>query len=432
MSALPGCRVVALYFYPMKTHVLLSFDRHRNAPIEALGILRYMEKGLDDSFCTTLVDEACYRNYLLASARKSQFFEQGPLADQILTKLKNQQIIPNQDFYTAAIQIWKNSALNRLFTEKTELSIARTVELLQELSLAHHRSTLVSIKPTTQNYNDVLEALAASRKAVSRDIAETLVKVMEDSSNSTTDIQPDADTYKWLLSVHTASRAPDKLQVSKQALERMKESFVKKDEESQSPIVGVYNAFIQVCASMKADNSCLQEALGAVSEMQSLYGLKPDSQTYANLLRVCKNQLVVGPERSRIVQSIFDGCCEEGLVDEDVLKSLKAATSEEQYDRMVVFVSEGEEGIRTVPDEWTANVGGSGQVAASGRKLKAAPLTVEGRFTVTTAMKEDRMRKLRSKVNQRVLQGGRLKLNRKKMGEAIIIQLDEEALSKLN
>ena len=100
-----------------------------------------MENANEKSYCTTPVDQTCYRNYLMASARKSQLPEQGLLADQILTKLKNQQIIPDLHFYTAAIQIWKNSALNPLFAQKREVNIARAVELLQELSVAHHRSS---------------------------------------------------------------------------------------------------------------------------------------------------------------------------------------------------------------------------------------------------------------------------------------------------
>ena len=207
-------------------------------------------------------------------------------------------------------------------------------------------------------------------------------------------------------------------------MERMKRILDDKD-------VGVYNAFIRVCASAAPDNNfnILQEALLAVEEMRSLYGLESNSETYANLLRVCQKHLEVGPERSRIVQSIFEGCCEEGLVDEEVLKSLKAATSEGQYFNMVVSVSEGEEGTRIVPESWTSNVGVKRRVTASGRK--AVPLTVEGKRTVTTAMKEDRMRKLRSKSNQRILRGGRLKVDRKKLGEPIIIKLDEEALAKV-
>lgn len=409
----------------------------RNAPMKALGILRIMEYAYDNSHCTVAPDEACYKHYLVASARKSLVPEQGPLAEQILAKLKSQSIVPDQDCYTAAIRIWKNSALNRLFGEKREHAITRAVEMLQELSMAHHRSTLVSIRPTTENYNDALEALAQSRKSVSKTVAESLVKVMEESfaENEESEIRPNAETYQWLLLVYAKSRSADKLQSANEALQRLKDATAKSksmDSTNQSQIVDVYNAFLRVCESMPPEEGqeILQDSLGAVEAMRSSYDLKPNSQTYAKLLDVCKRHLEVGTERSRIVKSIFDACCEEGLVNEPVLQSLKAATSDEQYFQLVLAVSEEVEGNRMVPEDWSRNVGVQRKVTASGRK--AAPLSVDGRFTVTKAMKEYRMRKLRSKNNQRVLQGGRVKLDPKKRGEAIRIELDEEALAKLN
>lgn len=412
----------------------------RNAPMKAMGILRIMEYAYDNSHCSVAPDEDCYKHYLMASARKSLVPEQGPLAEQILAKLKSKSIVPDQDSYTAAIRIWKNSALNRLFGEKREHAITQAVERLQELSLAHHRTSLVSIKPTTQNYNDALEALAQSRKSVSKTIAETLVKVMEESyaEDEESEIRPNTDTYKWLLLVYAKSRSANKLQSAKEVLERLKDSLAKSeaakpvDSLNHSQIVDVYNAFLRVCEAIPSENrqEILQESLGAVEAMRSTYELKPNSHTYAKLLDVCKRQLEVGTERSRIVKSIFDGCCEEGLVNEPVLQSLKAATSDDQYFQLVLAVSEGVDGTRMVPEDWSRNVGVQRKVTASGRK--AAPLSVDGRFTVTKAMKEYRMRKLRSKSNQRVLQGGRLKLDRRKRGEAIKIELDEEALAKVN
>jgi predicted nucleic acid-binding Zn finger protein len=400
--------------------------------MKAASLVRILEYAHGMGFCSVPVDETVYRYYLMALSRWSVVPEQGPLADQVINKLKERQIVPDSVSYGAAIRTHKNTARNPLFAMGRETSITRAVELLEEVSLAHHRSALVSVKAETQNYNDVLEALASSGKAVSKDIAETLVKVMEVSPEGD-DIRPNAESYRWLLAVHAHSKAQDKLESARNALERMKATItVKQDADHESEhgkaIVAVYNAFLDVCASVSENQinptELLQESLEAVEELKSLYSLKPDPRTYANLFEVCKKHIALGAERDRIVESIFESCRNEGLVDSRVLRALKAVTSEELYMELVISHSTVEDGIRMVPESWTTRaVGVQRVVTADGRK--AVPLSVDGRFTVTKAMKEYRMRKLRSHVNRNVLHGGRMKLSKKEMGEYIHIKLDE-------
>ena len=401
-----------------------------------------MEYAESNKFCSISVDETCYRYFLQASARAAIIPEQGPLADQILNKLKDRQIVPDGKTYGAAIRTWKNAARNPLYGASREHSVTRAVELLEEVTVAHQRSATRMVKPTTRHFNDVLEALAESNKATSRGIATALVDVMENSisddntDDAFTDILPNSETYKWLLLVHAKSRKQDKVESASQVLDRVKANLAivaEYSEKLEDDLVGVYNAFVEVCASVKMgaertnNSEVLQSALEAVAELRSLYGLNPNSQTYANLLKVCETQLDVGSERFRITEGIFQSCCEEGLVDEIVVKALKSAASDEQYSELVISRSDSVEGTRMVPEDWTKNVGVNRVITADGRK--AMPLSADGRYTITRAMKEFKMRKLRSKVNQRVLQGGRLKLDKKQIGKPMRIYLDEEAMA---
>jgi len=425
----------------IKNH-LSSSHRDKNTPVKAMGMLRIMEYAESKRHCGVIIDETCYRYFLQASAKAAVLPEQGPLADQILNKLKQRQIVPDGDCYGAAIRIWKNAALNPLYGMTREHNVTRTVELLEELSTAHQRSALAMIRPTTEHFNDVLEALSASDRAVSRDIAATLVDVMEsaineDSDSALVDIRPNIDTYKWFMLVHSKSKRPDKIESAKQVLERVKANLTTVAEDNarlEDSLVGVHNAFVQVCASYQAGSDernsrmtgeeVLQNALRAVEDLRTVYGLSPNSETYANLLGVCKTQLEVGSKRSRIMEDIFQSCCAEALVDESVLQALKSTTSGEQYYELVVSKSDIVEGTRMVPEDWTCNVGVNRIITADGRRAK--PLSVDGRYTITKAMKEYKMRKLRSKANQRVLQGGRLKLDKKRIGKPIKIHLDKD------
>ena len=410
-----------------------------------MGVLRIIEYAYSQKFCSVAVDEACYRYFLQANARAAIIPEQGPLADQVITKLKERQIVPDGETYGAAIRTWKNAALNPLFGASREHSVTRTVELLEEVTIAHQRSSLRMIKPTTEHFNDVLEALATSSKASSRDTATALVDVMENSiseengEEAFTEIRPNSETYKWLLLVQARSRKQDKVEPASQVLERVKENIATVAETSkklEDDLVAVYNAFLEVCASVKTNRNedverpntseVLQRALEAVAELRSVYGLNPNPKTFANLLQVCETQLDVGSERSRITEEVFRSCCEEGLVNETVLKALKSAVSGQQYIELVISQSDPIEGTRIVPDLWTRNVGGERIITADGRKGR--PLSTDGRYTITKAMKEYKMRKLRSKANQRVLQGGRLKLDKKQIGKPMRIHLEDEAL----
>lgn len=416
--------------------------RDKNAPLKALSILRLMESAYAQSYCSVAVDETCYRYYLMTSARRPVVPELGPLADQILNKLKDRQIVPDAVCYGAAIRTWKNSALNPLFGDSREVSVGRAVALLEELTLAQHRSTLRHVKATTDHYNDALEALSASFRPDAVDKAEELLKTMEDSivtynaENATnkSDIQPDANSFRWCIEAFAKNKRPNKVELAKRLLDRMSSSYETsvKRKSSDESIAGSYNAFIRVCASARisenedSNHQMLGEALQAVQEMRSLYGIQPSSETYAELVTVCKNLLTLGNDRSRAIQSIFQTCCEEGLVDERVLFALKIATSAEQYASLVISKSENVEGTRMVPEEWTRNVGKERVITAQGRR--SAPLSVDGRYTITKAMKEYKMRKLRSKVNQSVLQGGRMKLDPKQRGKPIRIKLEDDAM----
>jgi hypothetical protein len=430
-------------------HIICARQKHyrdRYAPIKALSILRIMEQSHAKGFCSSPPDETCYRYYLLTSARRAVVPELGPLADQILNKLKDKQIVPCAESYGAAIRTWKLAALNPLFGDSRETSVRRVVELLQELTLAHHRSALRSVKPTTIHYNDALEALAASHHREALEQAQALLKTMQESSaadENSSDILPNADSYKWVLEAHVKSKEPNKLESAKTILQCMQDNYCHDKTASNNPntklaletansIVGAVNAFVRVCASVRPTSTeqntqVLREALRAVRELHSTYHVHPNSESYAEVLRVAKNLLSVGKERSRILKDIFQTCCDQGLVDEHVLQALKGAASEDQYIEWVIAESQDVEGTRMVPEQWTRNVGARKVITAAGRR--SPPLSVDGRYTVTKAMKEFRMRKLRSRVNQRVLQGGRLKLDEKSRGKAIRIRLEDDFYS---
>lgn len=395
----------------------------------------------------------------------------GPLVDDILFKMKGRLMVPDSDCYGAAIETFKNCALifgaddtpHVVKTAKTsavmevstlrEWSVKRTLGLLAEMRVANQRSTSVSVRVRTNHFNDAIEALTVSSDRHRTQQADQFLKYLEEeidgSDESLSDRDelgkdnvkpmPNLDTYRLVLNVWNSSNACDRVPQAKALLWRMRNNckvlfshasncYGKKKTIEQ--VVEVFNSFVNVCASSEVNDEeegmrILGEALAEMKAMPKILGgcgddhlVRPNSATYAALLEACKNLLPIGKERGRLVEMVFRMCCDDGMVNDSVLKSLKDAASSDLYTRLVVSSSANTSGgnvdsavkdekIRAVPEAWTINALGGKVVTSDGNR--APSLSIEGRLTVTKAMQDFKMRRIRSKKNQNLLRGGRLK-----------------------
>jgi hypothetical protein len=385
------------------------------SPGKAMSVIRIMDLSFEKEITQVQADAACYRYVLLTAAQRPALPDLGPMVDDILTAMKEKFIVPNRACYGAAIRTWKNCALNPEFTEFRENCVKRTLELLSEMKVAHNRSTSVSVQPTTANVNDVIEALSMSIHHRKTELAEALLETMERgiSEDSRADFpEPDADSYRLALDVWASSESSDKVSRGKAILYRMLENHdaLFSRLHKQDSIVAAFNSFVRVCGSKNARGNAdgmqvLRVSLSAIERMRQIDRATPNAETYASLLECCEKLLPMGKERSGIVEKIFRLCCADGMVDDTVLKQLRTAATSDQYSRLVVSPSEDIEGTKMVPEAWTLNALGKRVVTADGRK--GVPLSIDGRLTVTMAMQDFKMRRLRDKRNRDLLHGGR-------------------------
>ena len=150
-----------------------------------------------------------------------------------------------------------------------------------------------------------------------------------------------------------------------------------------------------------------REALAAIGMMQKEGNLRPNPGTYTALLDACDNLLSGSSEKKAVVEKIFALCCNDGLVDGKVLQRMRKVATEDQYSSLVVAFSEDIDGTKVVPAKWSANAIGGRVVSSDGRKT--TQLSVDGTPAVTSSLSEFKMRRLRSRKNRNLLQGGRLK-----------------------
>ncbi|EEC50514.1 predicted protein [Phaeodactylum tricornutum CCAP 1055/1] len=361
----------------------------RMAPTKAESVLQLMDYAYNNGITFLQPDITCYRCVLVTAARRRSLPELGRLVDNLLMRMKERLMVPDTLCYQSAITTWKNVALNHEFPENVELGVRRTIELLTEMKLAESRSTLVSVKPSTINYNDVIEALTASSHPRRIQQAQHLLSEMESEffKRGNNLLKPSANSYRLMIEVLNSVASVKRVVEAKAVVLKMSDKFDElfdashmSRKENKAVVVATFNAFIRLCATtpVEAEDEgmrILREALAVVDKMRSHVVLEPNSATYAALLEACKDLLPIGPERRRLVEMVFRVCCDEGMVNHIVLKELRDAATSEQYTKMVVAYGEEMEGKRMVPEAWTIKALGDRVCTEDGRKAK--PLGVD-------------------------------------------------------
>lgn len=386
----------------------------KNSSSKVYSVLQIMITAYAKGHTDLRPDLQCYRDALITMSRRHNVEGVGELADEVLKEMKEQMMYPDTECYRSAILTWKHVAMSSDSLDP-EYAIKRTQELLLEMTEAYHRTNQIIIQPTTEDYNNVLQSLSLSKSQNSVNYAQRLFQTLKKESSQIGG--PDAQSYRCMLGVWRTSRSPLKVTHAEQLLEEVKEIY-RKDEswrEIKSPhyryIVDVFTAFVRVCGSQNFCNredmhertKVMTTSLRILKDMRKM-GLTPNSDTYTALIEACDRILPInGKERQRVLEYIFLLTCEEGFVNQILLETLKSVTSSYLYTRLVVSKSSPMNDTKKVPQSWTRNVKGYRE----GNKVM--PLCIHGNFTFTKSAAEYRMRKLRQRTNQKLLQGGRLK-----------------------
>lgn len=389
-------------------------------------------------------DDKCYRHFLQTAAATaaatvnsksnskigltvSKATNLGKLVDEILMNMKEGQIIPDQTCYTCAIEVWKNCAhiihaidnndhnnsSGSFDDEDTEIDhafllqireecIKRAIDLLHEMAIAHYRSADVFVKPSTRNYNDVIEALSISTNPQSKLQAEKFLKAMEhtvesyqendDKGNSnnlnskinttgTTDLRPDANSYHLVmktlsnsvitsssgdLSKNTKYAVSSGLSVLKRMTKDNLYNSIIKPRSTRDEIREVFNEFVRLCGvatssslstgddgkltnDMANEMVFLKTALSAVQRMKVLDDdkddiVEPNSATYLALLNAAQTKLSNDVCKSNrreqlfVKEEIFKACCDDGYIDNKILQQLRE-TETNLYAKLVLSIN---------------------------------------------------------------------------------------------
>ena len=149
---------------------------------------------------------------------------------------------------------------------------------------------------------------------------------------------------------------------AKTVLQKMIEMY-EADTSRAKPNTFVYTAVLNSCAYAIGDDAekadAMQIATTTFDELcNSRYG-KPNHVTYAAYLTACRNLLPAGGTRAASMTSVFQKCCEDGQVNDLIIRRLESALTKEQLREL--YQSVGLEGgqdmeLSQLPAEWKQNV----------------------------------------------------------------------------
>jgi hypothetical protein len=377
-----------------------------------MSVIRLMNSTHESEQSATRPDEECFRYVLRTAAGRPELYDIGTLVDEVMLLMRERFLLPDGESYGCSIRTWRNCVIHPDYHDDGSMAAHRALDLLSDMLLARGRSSTVSVKVRTSNVNDVLQILSVSRLYRRVENAESLLEHMEKANDDSPYPKPNANSYRFMFDVYRNSQAKDRISRASHVLDKMIVHFTEPTtcSKHKGRITSAFNSYVQVCASAKVgdDNEgirILGMVLEGVERMRHLKEFAPNAQTYSSILGCCGNLLPPSSQRGLFMERIFAFCCQDGMVDENVLTQLRTLGTSDQYARLVIAHSTTIEGTKVVPEQWTINALGTRVVTEDGRR--ATPLSIDGRLKVTRAMQEFKMRRLRDKRNRKLLEGGR-------------------------
>ena len=245
----------------------------------------------------------------------------------------------------------------------------------QALELLQRMLDDKEIEPTTVTFNTVMKIIARSSLENAAQRCEGLLEEMEQAGNS---LKPSGISYSICISAWGYSRAPERFDRMQQLLTRMEKASKggtqdhNNTKEGLATIVSFNNVLIGCCHGSKADRErALQCILETLSHLRRLSDIKPNQNTYPNIMNSIGLATKPGERRDSLLLGEFEQCANDGLVCPNVVESIQQFSP----NILLARLSEGA-AVNTneivqfdqLPKEWSRNVDPKMKRAPNNRK----------------------------------------------------------------
>ena len=242
---------------------------------------------------------------------------------------------PSHDNHFCFYSITFNAVLDSWARSGDKRAPYRAEQILnhmEELS----RSGYGGVAPDTYTYNTLINCLAKSQERGAASRAEQILVVMTQRYQAGDTIKPNCRTYTSVIDAHAKSGEAGAARRAEHLLNTMLELNQQTGDYEIAPNAHTANAVMNACAFTKIEADrpeALSIAFRVFEWLSTQTTMHPDAYTYTILLSVCSNLLPRQDRGSRYAyaQNLFQRCCNEGYVNDYVLRKLKQCVTEEEY-----------------------------------------------------------------------------------------------------
>jgi len=187
------------------------------------------------------------------------------------------------------------------------------------------------VKPSRITYNSVISCYASNPPPNAMERVDALLGEMKqlaiDESDDRSSLAPDVVTYGSYLGCLAKSRVPNKAQRAHKIVLEMEEEALAGNDNIR-PNVLIYHQALRSCAftntkDTKFRRQALKVAVALLTKIRDdASNIEPLPNTYDLCIWACCG-LTRGEELARLLERIFQMCCEDGCLSDQVLRRLR-------------------------------------------------------------------------------------------------------------
>jgi len=263
----------------------------------------------------------------------------------------NDSVRPNTVCFATVIKAYSRSR---------QMGSAQRAEEILKWMFEVYKAGNQEVKPNTIAFTSACEAWSRSGSDDAVERVEGLINWMKELSNrGYKDIKPNEYTYNSLLTAIARSKHPDKADRALKIVD-----FMQSDPNLTENIFN-YNNVLLACAythGTPADRfNALKVAIVALEKaMKRARRNERMNITYGVFFQACANLTQTEDEKikiEKIVENVFHKCCDHGQIDEQLLKQVRKASTQQLYLRLFgSFKNFPRVTLRDIPSEWQKNV----------------------------------------------------------------------------
>ena len=350
---------------------------------EASGLLKHMLMRLNDTNHkhSAVAPDTVVFNAAIHAWASSKDPRAGKRAMDLLEQMKalssKYDTMPDLKTYNTVISAWAHSG-DKNGAPQTE----RLVQEMQDIQNQRNKITSGAkndddrdgtndslVAADTVTYNSLLLAWSRSPLPGAAERVEKILEYMIKSGKN--DIAPDTVSFSTVMDCVAKSKEPNKARRTRALLDRLEHLYRESGRRDLRSTTISYNTVLNACAfsalgtSEEERREAMTIAVRTFGSMDSSYpsrysskyaGVAPDTVTYGNMLKCIANLVPKGDVRNSMAITVFNKCCDDGLVGPLVWNEVRRAVPMKLlHDTLGLKRHVGSLQVNDLPTEWTVN-----------------------------------------------------------------------------